>query len=189
MDERRGRPDPLHRLPPVEAERVRRLLEDRTGPAPASEPAGHRDDLTWLLNRAGFIAAAEPYLAWAADAAEQVQLVRIDVDGLAAYCEAHGPEAGDAVLRCVAQTVHAGFRSTDVQARVGDDDFAVLCIGSATPDQLRDRVDAGYTTRSVGLPRPPRLVTVVVAAGGGIPAAALLDAGDEAVAAAQAAAP
>jgi diguanylate cyclase (GGDEF)-like protein/PAS domain S-box-containing protein/putative nucleotidyltransferase with HDIG domain len=55
-----------------------------------------------------------------------VSIVMADVDGLTEVNDRDGHAAGDALLRLVAQVLTDAFRSEDVIARMGGDEFAVL---------------------------------------------------------------
>jgi GGDEF domain-containing protein len=53
-------------------------------------------------------------------------VLSIDVAGLKGVIDAHGPAAGDALLRLVGHTLGVLVRGGDVMARVGGDEFAAL---------------------------------------------------------------
>jgi diguanylate cyclase (GGDEF)-like protein/PAS domain S-box-containing protein len=57
---------------------------------------------------------------------EQAALLFIDVDGLKQINDAHGHQAGDRALKEIAGVVRPRLRGTDVIARIGGDEFAVL---------------------------------------------------------------
>lgn len=84
------------------------------------------DELTGLLNRRGFLRAAEEELGREQTAQYPLTLIYIDVDGLKALNDAAGHEAGDALLAETAELLRAAFRSTDILARLGGDEFVVL---------------------------------------------------------------
>lgn len=88
------------------------------------------DELTNLSNRRGFIMVAERVLALCRRNQQPATVVTIDLDHFKAVNDLHGHEAGDRVLRSFAKLLHAHFRNTDVLARFGGDEFAVLCSGT-----------------------------------------------------------
>jgi diguanylate cyclase (GGDEF)-like protein len=53
-------------------------------------------------------------------------LAIIDVDHFKSINDQHGHQAGDAVLRAVAQVLDGGTRQTDFVARIGGEEFAIL---------------------------------------------------------------
>jgi diguanylate cyclase len=88
---------------------------------------GATDALTGLGNRRAFDAAAEHAVALHGLWRQPVSLVMFDVDGLKAMNDTHGHAAGDDGLRGVAGRLSRVFlRRTDVVARVGGDEFAVV---------------------------------------------------------------
>jgi diguanylate cyclase (GGDEF)-like protein len=84
------------------------------------------DPLTHLLNRRGFAMASGRAFAELARKGHPVTLVVIDLDHLKAYNDEHGHQAGDELLRWVAECLSTTVRSGDAVARLGGDEFAVL---------------------------------------------------------------
>lgn len=84
------------------------------------------DNLTGLLNRAGFIAHAAPVIASASRYGHPTSLAYIDLDGFKAINDSLGHARGDDVLKVVAQRLLTSSRESDVVARLGGDEFAVL---------------------------------------------------------------
>ncbi len=84
------------------------------------------DVLTKLLNRRGFEDCAELYLARAWSTGAGFGLLLIDLDRFKPINDAYGHAIGDAVLRTVARRIAREIRPTDIAARIGGDEFAVL---------------------------------------------------------------
>ena len=90
------------------------------------------DELTHLSNRRGFTMVATQVLALCRRNQQPATVIGIDLDHFKSVNDQHGHEAGDQVLRTFAKMLHTRFRSSDVLARFGGDEFAVLCSGSTT---------------------------------------------------------
>ncbi|MBI4986231.1 MAG: diguanylate cyclase [Rhodocyclales bacterium] len=86
----------------------------------------HFDRLTGLPNRALFLDRIERVIAAARREQSGFSLLFLDLDGFKAVNDSHGHEAGDRVLRAVADRIRACVRESDTAARLGGDEFAVL---------------------------------------------------------------
>lgn len=81
------------------------------------------DDLTGVLNRAGFRKRMEIALR---DTSRPTALALVDVDRFKSINDSHGHPSGDAVLAEIARRLKAGMREDDIVARLGGDEFAIL---------------------------------------------------------------
>lgn len=90
------------------------------------EHLAHHDHLTGLFNRRRFSEEIERSLAHAARYARPGALLTFDLDRFKDVNDAAGHVAGDGVLVAVAQALRGVLRSTDVIARIGGDEFAIL---------------------------------------------------------------
>ncbi|WP_374349050.1 GGDEF domain-containing protein [Chitinimonas sp.] len=88
--------------------------------------AATTDALTGLANRRAFHACCADELARAQRHGTPLASVFIDIDGFKAVNDRHGHEAGDALLRKVADVLGSRRRSADLAARLGGDEFALL---------------------------------------------------------------
>jgi diguanylate cyclase (GGDEF)-like protein len=91
------------------------------------------DTLTGLTNRRGFTVRAEDDLRRARRSGVPFVLGVADVDGLTQINAVHGRLEGDRALRAAASVLRTTFRDSDVLARVGGDEFALL-LRDAGPD-------------------------------------------------------
>ena len=78
----------------------------------------------------GFTVLAEQQMRLARRWDTGLLLLVLDVDGLDAVNERFGRSAGDRALAETGQLLRESFRDSDVKARVGGDEFAVLLGGA-----------------------------------------------------------
>jgi diguanylate cyclase (GGDEF)-like protein len=90
--------------------------------------AGH-DPLTGLANRRLLADRIGQALERACQDGTFLALFFVDVDHFKAINDQHGHAAGDEVLRSVARWLQERMRATDTLARVGGDEFVLLCEG------------------------------------------------------------
>src|SRR4051794_23176892 len=88
------------------------------------------DPLTGVANRRSFHTSLEAELKRAERTASPLTLVLIDLDGFKEINDTHGHPFGDGVLQTIADKVRRSLRATDVIARVGGDEFAILLPGT-----------------------------------------------------------
>ena len=92
------------------------------------------DPLTDVLNRRGFERELKRSLAYVKRYGTSVALVYLDLDGFKPVNDRHGHAAGDTVLKAVAAALIRNVRASDVVARIGGDEFAVLLWNVNGPD-------------------------------------------------------
>jgi diguanylate cyclase (GGDEF)-like protein len=84
------------------------------------------DPLTSLLNRRGFERELKRALAYVRRYGASAALLFLDLDSFKPINDRYGHAAGDATLAAVAATLTRHVRASDVVARFGGDEFAVL---------------------------------------------------------------
>jgi diguanylate cyclase (GGDEF)-like protein len=84
------------------------------------------DPLTETLNRRGFERELKRSLAYVKRYGVSAALIYLDFDGFKPVNDRHSHAAGDAVLKAVAAALMHHVRASDVVARIGGDEFAVL---------------------------------------------------------------
>jgi diguanylate cyclase (GGDEF)-like protein len=84
------------------------------------------DALTGVLNVRAFRDAAESELTRSRRHGRPISLALIDLDRFKQVNDVHGHSAGDDVLRATARQLELAVRASDVVARIGGDEFAVL---------------------------------------------------------------
>jgi len=85
------------------------------------------DELTQLANRRTAIERLEEEMARAARTGEPLSVVTVDIDYFKRVNDTAGHAAGDTVLRDVAGRLAATVREYDVVARMGGEEFLVVC--------------------------------------------------------------
>lgn len=100
-----------------------------------------RDALTGLANKATLLSRAAHYVDEAGGAVS-CALVMIDVDDFKRINDRYGHLVGDEVLRGVGSILADSFRSSDVLARFGGDEFTVLAKGFVDEGALAGKLAA-----------------------------------------------
>jgi diguanylate cyclase (GGDEF)-like protein/putative nucleotidyltransferase with HDIG domain len=87
--------------------------------------AARRDALTGMLNHGSVVGLLAERFESAGDSAA-VAVALVDIDNFALFNDTHGHEAGDAVLRRVAELVASASGSEGLAGRYGPDEFVVV---------------------------------------------------------------
>ncbi len=116
---------------------LQRLAHYRTSQSlsQAQHDANH-DVLTGLANRAELYRQLELSRRQARADDTVLGVLFLDLDRFKVVNDSMGHDAGDELLKVVAERLRACIRSTDVAARVGGDEFVVICRGLLTPDSV-----------------------------------------------------
>lgn len=125
------------------------------------------DELTGLYNRRGFLTLAEHHLKLAERTGRNVLLLYADLDDFKEINDRYGHHEGDRALSECARALRRVFRDSDVIARIGGDEFAILALETSdvsgdllarrlreAMDQRNQRQQRGYElTLSLGIAR------------------------------------
>jgi diguanylate cyclase (GGDEF)-like protein/PAS domain S-box-containing protein len=114
---------PLHFISQIQDFTERRELEEKL-----RHQAEH-DPLTGLANRRRFEQELERQIERSSRHGEAAALAVIDLDGFKDVNDLNGHVAGDKLLVAVGAALRERLRATDVVARIGGDEFAVILIG------------------------------------------------------------
>lgn len=121
----------LHSLEEI-LDSVQALVEERhqslinaRNPLLEGYSAEEDDKLTGLPGKVAFDKALERVFA----SGEAFTVATFDLDGFKQIIERFGQPAGDEVLRRIGQLVRKALRASDVAARIGDDEFALILRG------------------------------------------------------------
>jgi diguanylate cyclase (GGDEF)-like protein len=147
--------------PAVEAALAKLAPEDRAVVRGALERAekteselrflADHDSLTGLLNRRRFRAELDQYVSFNARYGGRGAVMVIDIDGLKEVNDKLGHQAGDRLIRRVADVLRERVRATDLVARLSGDEFAVLMPQTDTAgalqlgEDLRAQVAEGFS--------------------------------------------
>lgn len=92
------------------------------------------DQLTGLLNRRGFLSLTEQQLKLSTRTKNRMIFFFVDMDGMKWINDTLGHKEGDNALIEVANILKEAFRSSDIIARMGGDEFATLAIDTREGD-------------------------------------------------------
>jgi diguanylate cyclase (GGDEF)-like protein len=88
------------------------------------------DELTGLYNRRGFLFHGNKIFQESNKEKRRMFLYFIDMDGLKIINDTLGHKAGDEAIQALSKILKQSFRLTDLIARMGGDEFAVIVVDS-----------------------------------------------------------
>ncbi len=129
---------------------IRDITERKRNDEQLRHLADH-DALTGLYNRRAFEAHLEEQVLMANRYGTEGTMILIDIDGLKDVNDTLGHAQGDELIRNIGQILADRMRETDLVARIGGDEFAILLPN--TPAETAKRVAAELleTIRSHGI--------------------------------------
>jgi len=107
---------------------VVRDITDRKRRELRLEAISREDPLTGLFDRRGFASIGPKMLELARRRTKRAVVLYVDVDNLKTVNDKLGHKEGDRLLRDSARVIQSSCRTSDVAARVGGDEFAILAM-------------------------------------------------------------
>ncbi len=117
------------------------------------------DTLTELYNRRGFFHLAQQQMKIARRTEQPLMLFYADMDGLKQINDRYGHGTGDKAINEVADILLDTFRESDIVARMGGDEFAVMALhtGEKHQQELRERLSRRIQEKNQDESRPYEL--------------------------------
>ena len=152
----------VDRTPEGDPPHIVTIVEDITDRKALEAALVHRslhDPLTGLPNRILFSDRLHHALERGRRERTPTSLLGIDLDGFKQINDQYGHPVGDEVLVAVAERLTSVLRASDTAARVGGDEFSIVCENSGRPEaeslatRLRDTVSEPlHLTNGLTLP-------------------------------------
>jgi diguanylate cyclase (GGDEF)-like protein len=130
------------------AERLRKLSE--------------QDDLTGVYNRRYFMKKLENEAEIAHRRGTDLGLVYLDIDHFKAVNDGYGHPDGDRALKHLVATIRPQLRDTDILARIGGEEFALLCPSTAQHEAfgVAERIRSCIIGNPLNTARGPLFLTI-----------------------------
>src|SRR5690349_2174722 len=126
------------------------------------EHLAEHDLLTGLYSRSRLVSELDRQLSYSARYSRAGALLSLDIDNFKLANDSYGRAAGDVMLKAVSEILRARARATDVVARLGSDEFAVILPEASEDEALivaRD-IRAVLCERQLG---PPIMASIGIA--------------------------
>jgi len=137
------------------------LMGDGADAETRAQYLADHDILTGLFNRGRLTEALDAQLRHAAECGSGGAVLLIDVDNFKLVNDSYGHSEGDRLLKLVAEMIRSSLRASDIAARLGSDEFAVILPETSESDavssanqirrMLHDRVHGPGVQSSVGV--------------------------------------
>lgn len=121
----------------IQAERFRRHTEMLKTANEKLRHLADTDSLTGLRNRAWFFDVMKSQLEVCDRADQEAVLAVLDIDHFKQVNDTYGHPAGDAMLCAVANVLAKSFRSNDLLARFGGEEFIIFLVGTPLESAIR----------------------------------------------------
>lgn len=115
------------------------------------EVQGVTDTLSGALNRAGLLKEIEPYYQGEVEA--EFGLMVIDIDHFKRINDNYGHDAGDQIIKTLAELISNNIRDVDIFARWGGEEFLLFCPQTNLNNLLRIGEKLRALVASYGFPQ------------------------------------
>jgi diguanylate cyclase (GGDEF)-like protein len=121
-----------------EVDRLRKEVEQTRERLEEMARTADQDMLLPVLNRRAFVREISRFIAFAERYGIPSSLIYFDLDDFKSINDAYGHIAGDFVLHHFAELLQSQIRDSDVLARIGGDEFAII-LAHVTFDQAEKK--------------------------------------------------
>lgn len=118
-----------------------------------------RDQLTGFYNRRYIEEAIDPILNNAKRKGETIGILILDIDHFKEVNDTYGHDAGDLVLKSVAQAIKESIRESDIPIRFGGEEFLVLLtnIKPGESENIAEKIRKNVENKVISLPNKTTL--------------------------------
>ena len=121
-----------------EIRRLEDLVQESQSRVEELQRKSEQDTLLPVLNRRALMREINRFIAFAERYGTKSSLLFLDINGFKTINDLYGHAAGDSVLRQFCEFLSANIRSSDILARVGGDEFAII-FPAIPAQQARDQ--------------------------------------------------
>ncbi len=100
----------------------------------------HRDYLTKLYNRRYLFEAGNILFSSAKRGHIQLLIAMVDIDFFKRINDTYGHDVGDLAIVAVSRTLAKEFRTTDIVARMGGEEFCIVSVNNDSPVEIMERL-------------------------------------------------
>ncbi len=149
-----GRGDELYQLKRailIMAQELEETINELQQEKKKFEELAYTDPLTKLSNRRFFIKEANRILELAKRYGEPLSLLMLDIDNFKRINDEYGHDVGDEVIKALAWIIKENVRSSDIPARIGGEEFAILLpkTDERGAVMVAERIRHGFRNSSV----------------------------------------
>lgn len=125
------------------------------------------DPLTNLLNRRGWQGESTAAILKAAEQGRPISVLSLDIDHFKSINDRFGHEVGDLALQGVAGAIRREARQDDVAARMGGEEFAILCWHTDLAQARRIAERLRLAIKALQIPPIDSPITISIGLAGG----------------------